>query len=400
MTIELHPIGLKCNLACTYCYQENMRPTEVVPYINIRKMLRQVKKQGNHFTVFGGEPLLTPIKTLEILFAYGFRHYGQNGIQTNGTLITDRHMEMFKKYNVHVGVSIDGPSELNDERVSRGSPTATRVSTWKTQENLERLLREGVACSIIVTIYRANAAGDKLDRLESWLRDLAAKGLRSARIHLMELDNPDKSRKLVLTAEENATAILRLSAIENLDVDLISDMRRNLENDFSRSSCIWHGCDPLTTPAVIGIDADGTLSNCGRVNKGGVNYRKSPTPGRERVIALYNTPYEKGGCKDCRFFLACKGQCPGTGIDGDWRNRTEHCGTLMILFEQLEKELVAAGKVPISLSPDREKLVQDYLSSGTTKDSHADWHEDWHGDVPHGDSDHGDIYQVPVGRPK
>jgi len=398
MTIEVHPIGLKCNLACTYCYQENMRPADK-PYLSVRKMLRQIKKQGSDFTIFGGEPLLTPIRTLELLFAYGFRHYGKNGIQTNGTLITDRHMEMFKKYAVHVGVSIDGPDELNNAREGRISAAVTGVLTRKTQENIERLLRDGVQCSLIITLHRVNAVGKNLDRLESWLRDLAAKGLRSARIHLMELDNPDKSRKLVLTAEENATAVLRLSAIQRFDVDLYQEMKRNLQDDFSRSSCIWNGCDPYTTPAVVGIDSDGTLSNCGRVNKGPHNYRKADTPGRERVIGLYATPYEDGGCKGCRFFLACKGQCPGTGINGDWRNRTEHCGTLMILFEQMEKELIAEGKTPTSLREDRETLEKSYLS-GSGSSSHTDWHEDWHGDVPHEDTPHANVYQVPVGRPQ
>ena len=60
-------------------------------------------------------------------------------------------------------------------------------------------------------------------------------------------------------------------------------------------------------------------SNCGRTNKDGVDYLKSDHQGYERYIALYNTPHEHGGCKGCRFFLMCKGQCPGTAIDGDWQ---------------------------------------------------------------------------------
>jgi len=34
-------------------------------------------------------------------------------------------------------------------------------------------------------------------------------------------------------------------------------------------------------------------------------------------VALAATPHAHGGCRDCRFFLMCKGQCPGTAIDGD-----------------------------------------------------------------------------------
>ena len=70
-------------------------------------------------------------------------------------------------------------------------------------------------------------------------------------------------------------------------------------------------------------------------------------------MALYLTPQEAGGCGGCRFFLMCKGQCPGTAIDGDWRNRTERCETWKRLFETIEAELVASGKSPISLSDAR-----------------------------------------------
>jgi uncharacterized protein len=49
----------------------------------------------------------------------------------------------------------------------------------------------------------------------------------------------------------------------------------------------------------------------------------------------------------------CKGQCPGTAIDGDWRNRTEHCEIWMQLFEYVEKRLLDRGILPLSLSPER-----------------------------------------------
>jgi uncharacterized protein len=208
----------------------------------------------------------------------------------------------------------------------------------------------------------------------------------------MELDNPEKSARLVLTPEENAAAVLRLSGIKGISFDILDEMRRNLLNDFSRSSCVWHGCDPYTTPAVVGIDADGTLSNCGRVNKEGVNYRKSDSPGRERLVGLYRTPYREGGCGGCRFFLACKGQCPGTGEGGDWRNRTSHCGTLLILFEKLEQDLLMEGKKPVSQWENREDLERAIVEPVSS--AHGDVHEDWHADVPHGD-----IWHVPVGRP-
>ncbi|QWK20800.1 hypothetical protein [Thermus antranikianii] len=89
-----------------------------------------------------GEPLLIPKADLERLFAFGLERYGQNGIQTNGALIDEDHIALFRKYRVHVGFSIDGPGELNRLRWA-GSVEATDEATERSIGNLRRLLREG-----------------------------------------------------------------------------------------------------------------------------------------------------------------------------------------------------------------------------------------------------------------
>jgi uncharacterized protein len=57
----------------------------------------------------------------------------------------------------------------------------------------------------------------------------------------------------------------------------------------------------------------------------------------------------------------CKGQCPGTAIDGDWRNRTEHCEVWKAVFTQMESELMGQGKTPLSLRPERKHIEQSML---------------------------------------
>jgi uncharacterized protein len=127
----------------------------------------------------------------------------------------------------------------------------------------------------------------------------------------------------------------------------------------NNATCIWRGCDPYTTKAVTGVEGDGHLSNCGRVNKDGINYVKAEQEGFERYISLYYTPYEFGGCNGCRFFLMCKGNCPGTSIDNDWRNRTEHCQIWKTVYEYLETDFVIKGIIPISVN----KKLRDYLEN-------------------------------------
>jgi len=59
----------------------------------------------------------------------------------------------------------------------------------------------------------------------------------------------------------------------------------------------------------------------------------------------------------------CKGQCPGTAIDGDWRNRSEHCEVWKTLFEFLEQRILASCGDPISMRPNRKQLEERMIES-------------------------------------
>jgi uncharacterized protein len=415
MTLEVSLRGVKCNLACSYCYQDPVRlsgnPTPDLDMVAVKAALVEemaAGRQGDGFTVFGGEPLLAPLAQLEELWELGLKTAGKNGVQTNGALITDAHIEAFKKYKVHVGFSIDGPVELNRARWA-GSPERTDAATEASIGALLRCLREGVGASLIVTLHRLNASPARLPQLIAWLESLAAAGLRYARAHALEADGP-KGRALQLSREENVAAFRELQSLERrvpLRFDVFKDMLALLRGQDSSVTCTWNACDPWTTPAVRGVEADGTRTNCQRTNKDGVNWQKGEKTSYVRQLALYATPFEDGGCQGCRFFVMCKGQCPGTAIGGDWRNRSEDCGTWFDLFELLETRLEDVGEKPVSRRPDRAKIeaamlesfargqfmsVQGAVAVAEGKAPARGLGSALHGDTPHGDSheDHTD----------
>ena len=332
----------------------------------MKKMKDAVEKENAPFSIFGGEPLLIPFHDLEEIFSWGYDKWGENSIQTNGTLIEDRHIVLFKKFNVHVGISIDGPDELNELRFI-GNKEITHRFTKKTEVAIRRLCDEGMPPQLIITLHRSNASKDRLPILINWIKDLDKLGIRAARLHLLESENQYIRDKYSLSPDENIHALLNLMELQielkNIKFDIFDDMRNMLMGKDSSVTCIWKGCDPYTTKAVRGIEGNGQLSNCGRTNKDGIDYIKSTTEGYERYISLYHTPYEFGGCKDCRFFLMCKGNCPGTAIDGDWRNRTEHCEVWKTIFERLEKVLLMTGLTPISRNEKlKEKIEKEFLT--------------------------------------
>ncbi len=325
---------------------------------DLDRIKEAVLAKGGPFALFGGEPLLMPLHDLEDMFAWGFAHFGSSSIQTNAVLLNDEHVKLFRKYKVSVGVSIDGPDECNSARWA-GSVVRTSTATAKVERALETLLSSGIRPSVITTLNRFNATAAMLPRLIDWFRFLDRIGVPFARIHLLEVDSSSVQESLALSASENASAMLALGELERAELqtlkfDMFGEIRALLLANDKDVACVWRACDAYTTEAVQGIEGHGETSNCGRTNKAGVDYVKAEASGFERYLALYQTPQEHGGCKDCRFFLMCKGQCPGTSIDGDWRNRTEHCDIWFQLFEHVESRLCEDGYVPISR--DRHRL--------------------------------------------
>jgi len=366
MSIEVSPVGITCNLSCPYCYEHPMREAGNYPdkEYDLDKMISALEKEGDYFALFGGEPLLTDIKTIEELWKFGFQKYGRNGIQTNGTLITDEHIELFKKYNVSVGVSLDGPDELNDSRWS-GSLEETRRKSKLTLDAIDKMLDSGVIPSLIVTLTKYNTSN--LDKLKIWLKELDEKGIMSVRLHVLEVEYDSITEQFGLTSEENVQIMLDMAKFEttlkNMKFDMFNDIKRMLLGDDQQATCTFQACDPHTTQAVRAVDGQGNRHNCGRTNKEGINFFKSNTYGYERQVALYHTPQEYGGCKGCRFFVMCKGQCPGTGIKYDWRNKTELCEMYFKLFEFFEQEYIKSGVLPLSKFPGLTLLEHAMIST-------------------------------------
>ena len=77
MSIELRPLGVKCNIQCQYCYQNPQRDAGNVSHsYDIEKMKQAILKTGQDFILFGGEALLVPEEDLHTLWAWGLEKFG------------------------------------------------------------------------------------------------------------------------------------------------------------------------------------------------------------------------------------------------------------------------------------------------------------------------------------
>ena len=72
MSIELRPLGVKCNIQCQYCYQNPQRDAgNVLHTYDLEVMKQSIEQSGMAFTLFGGEALMVPEADLEALWSWG-----------------------------------------------------------------------------------------------------------------------------------------------------------------------------------------------------------------------------------------------------------------------------------------------------------------------------------------
>lgn len=386
--ILVQPVGMSCNLRCDYCYEQSHRDkTPSVKYDRDAVMCGLEKATGP-WHLFGGEPLLVHITHLEELLKAGYEKWGYTAIQTNGTLITPKHVELFEKYKTQIGISLDGPDELNDSRWA-GTLEATRKATAKTFAAIDMLLELSkrrpdfnYGPTLIVTLHAGNASEERWPRMKEWIRELDSKGITYINFHFMERDNkyekwflPDDRMIQVIRELADLNRELKTCKFLNFDETL-----KLLRGDNSNVHCVWFACDPYCTSGEQDLMNDGSPANCYMGIKDGVSWLPAEGDGLQekwpigdflanrhhvRQLSLYVTPPEHGGCKGCRFWMMCQGYCPGSGeqfdpqFDGDWRLKTTQCAILKAQFTEMEKRLLAVGDEPVSLYRDREQIEQE-----------------------------------------
>lgn len=148
-------IAQRCNLNCSYCYMYQhadqswrQRPPfmseETFGHLLTRIEEYCDRRPGRemNLTFHGGEPMLMSPRQFDRLVSMAVEKLKDRvslGMQTNATLVTDEWIEVLKRHNLRVGVSLDGPPELHDlarfDHAGKGSYNQTVQGLRKLQEN-------------------------------------------------------------------------------------------------------------------------------------------------------------------------------------------------------------------------------------------------------------------------
>src|ERR1700730_15338118 len=137
-----------CNLRCLYCYEfAELDKKQRMSFDQIRTLFENVAEfvVDNHYTDIefvwhGGEPFLIPLDYYDAIGKlqkdiFGDRVQVSNGVQTNLTILTDRHLEHLKtrRFFSGIGVSID---PYGDQRLNKKGTQSTNTVLG----NIQRLV--------------------------------------------------------------------------------------------------------------------------------------------------------------------------------------------------------------------------------------------------------------------
>lgn len=141
-------VSTDCNMRCSYCFagggnynekRELMSEETAFKAIELFNTIGELK--SIHF--FGGEPLMNSKLIKKIV-----SHYGKSlsyGITTNGTIMSDDMIKLFKEYNAGVLIDIDGEERYHDmnRRYKNGKGTYNDIV-----KNLKKLKEAGVPLNL------------------------------------------------------------------------------------------------------------------------------------------------------------------------------------------------------------------------------------------------------------
>jgi uncharacterized protein len=122
------PTGAVCNLDCKYCFflsKEMLYPGSRFRMADelLETYIRQLLESSAGPEVIvgwqGGEPTLMGLDFFRrsVEYVQRFKRPDQRvsyTVQTNGTKLTDAWCSFFKRHNVLVGLSVDGPRHMHD----------------------------------------------------------------------------------------------------------------------------------------------------------------------------------------------------------------------------------------------------------------------------------------------
>ncbi len=298
----------KCNAKCRHCIvnagaeKDNELSTE-----RIMNLLEELSDEGcSNIVLTGGEPFLREDWALFLQKAKALNM--QIVMMTNGLKLDDNIIKILKRFNVTIGISLDG-AEAKTHDMIRGVPGIFEHF----KEVLPKLRKAGVYAVVATTVMKSNY--NELDRIKDLLLKLKAEAWQiqvvkpCSRLLESELLSEQEYYKLAeKIAEFRQKYGKKMNIVESDCIGYNSILTPKL---YIKE---WAGCECGINS--VSIESDGNVKGCPNMNNSEGNI--SNIPFRDIWQSHESFKYNRkpnvdsleGFCKQCEHKYVCRGGCP------------------------------------------------------------------------------------------
>ena len=340
-----------CNMRCRYCSlgdKSNFKFITEDKLIDIFKYIYKFAKYNEfksaNIIFHGGEPLLidTNIYSSAIDFAMSnFKDINFRWcIQTNAFKLNEKIIQFLKKYNVNVGVSIDGGKDSHNKvRVcENGYKTYDRV--WN---NIVTLKENRIPCSAIMVLSSIS-----LENSLDYLYKYADYNIPLKINPLINCGDVLNNSYLELQKYDYANYLIKVYKFileNNIDLNIspINKMMRAIINNECVKECTF---SKDCSKKFISIDYNGDIYPCGRFSDQDL-YKLGNI--EDDIYAFRNKEYISlikrksialpTNCKVCKYKKYCNGGCSAEAIISSGKSsESSLCEDYKRIFGFLESE--------------------------------------------------------------
>jgi uncharacterized protein len=346
-----------CDLACRYCYDfrtetYSLRMSDETARQAIRQTLESAGPQLR-ILFHGGEPLLA-FDQIRRLVPFARAAAAQSdrqvtfAVQTNGLHFSPEVIEFLLAERFTIGISIDGPGEVNDrERIDhRGRGRLTEI-----ENTLRRNpLLTGVA-GVLTTVTNRNAAS-----LLETAEYVAGLGIGRWDTTLFQPLGRAAGRSADFVPETSAVIESYLALFDAVEAERFEHMAigpvlryvRNVLSDARRSMCLCDGCGAGSD--LVTINVDGTIQACDSIGDASLNLGKLDSMTVARALDVPVAERIRGRCTDvlepcrrCDWRHFCGGTCLARG--GLDTVDHQECEIALAIFPEIFRRLANTNRL-------------------------------------------------------
>ena len=375
LNLLIKPASSSCNLRCRYCFYYDVADNREVKNYGImnddtlenmvKKVFDDVEYSAN-FAFQGGEPTMAGIEFFEkfhkLVEKYNTKKIIVNfSLQTNGTLLNKKWLELFKKHNYLIGLSLDGNKEMHDTfRIdAKGEGTFSRVL-----KAAKMMKKAEVEFNILCVVNKLIAQNGKL--VYNFFRN---NGFRYYQfIPCLDSLSCSEEKDYTLTAEDYGKF---LDETFNLWYEDMMSGKRISVRHFDNYTKILLGEEPEACDMVghcnmnAVLESDGSMYPCdfyvldefkvGNINESSFE-ELFKSEAEMRFLRTSLAVDEK--CKVCRYFKICRGGCrrhKELTAEGNYENR--FCESYKYFFEKNIDKMIKTAEYVMKIR--RENFIKN-----------------------------------------